>query len=229
MNKCQTEQLAPLEARRRSIDVVNQLLHALAESVTTYHPEVRPTGTTFALLVAGTSCFPGGAGLWRGEENGGDLPGTFPHDPVMFVGHNFDSQRAYAASIQRKGEGKGVFWQRLLGMLRVAGLAPEDCFFTNALMGVKPGSATGPMPSVPGYREQCRTFLAKQVEIVKPRALVALGVKAEEYVRCLPLPHIAVKHPSHWDFRAVATRSRQLAAEGEKLASFLQSSSASGK
>jgi len=193
--------------------------------VTSYHPTVARTGSTIEGLIAGTSCFPGGTGLWRGERNGGMLPQCFPIHPVMFVAHNFDSQRAYDISSANNGEAQGQFWQRLIGLLRGANLSPSECFFTNALMGLKPGSATGTMPSVAGYKDQCGLFLARQVEIVQPRAVIALGVKAEKYVCKLRAHWMAIRHPSDWHFRDLDTRVQRLREEGGGIRDFLTGSS----
>ena len=181
---------------RKSEEVVQQLLDAMKTLVTKYHPNVRQTGSTLSDLIPGTAFFPGGSGLWRGREARGPMPTLFPDSPVMFVGHNFDSIRAFDKAFLKGGEANGEFWRRLSAILAGATLAPEGCFFTNVLMGLKPGSATGSMPSVHGYREQCALFLQKQIEIVRPCAVVALGIRAESYVSKLKQPRMNSRHPT---------------------------------
>src|SRR5690242_6997137 len=136
-----------MPSERTSAEVIDELLRAMRETVTEYHPDVERTSEDIEGLIQGTACFPGGAGVWSGGMNGGPLPEFFPEHPVMFVGHNFDSWRGYALSLERRGELDGDFWTRLLRMLEAASLKPESCFFTNVLMGLKPGRAEGPMPS----------------------------------------------------------------------------------
>ena len=206
---------------RKSEDVVQQLLAAMHLTVTNYHPTVRQTGLTLSGLIPGTAFFPGGSGLWRGLEPRGPLPDLFPDAPVMFVGHNFDSIRAFDKSFANGGEAGWEFWRRLLEILAGASLKPERCFFTNVLMGLKPGSATGSMPSVPGYKNQCSQFLQKQIEIVRPLALVALGVNAERFVSRLDLPWIKSLHPTDWYFRETITRQQRLKAQGAFIDNFL--------
>jgi uracil-DNA glycosylase len=206
---------------RESEAVVQQLLDAMQTLVTKYHPTVRQTGSTLAGLIEGTAFFPGGSGLWRGLEARGSMPAHFPDSPVMFVGHNFDSIRAFDRALHKGGEAGGEFWRRLLAMLAGASLSPQRCFFTNALMGLKPGSATGSMPSVHGYREQCALFLQKQIEIVRPSVVVALGVRAESYVSKLDQPWMRSRHPTDWHFRERITRLQRLKAQGELIAEFL--------
>ncbi len=146
------------------------------------------------------------------------MPALFPDAPVMFVGHNFDSIRAFDKSFDNGGEAGGEFWRRLLVVLRGASLPPQRCFFTNALMGLKPGSATGSMPSVRGYRDQCARFLKKQIEIVKPSAVVALGAKAEGFVSHLDQPWMKSRHPTDWHFREKITRQQRLKEQGAMIA-----------
>jgi hypothetical protein len=141
----------------------------------------------------------------------------------MFVGHNFDSERGYTISLERGGEAEGVFWTRLLRMLDAAHLEPDACFFSNALMGLKPGKATGHMPSVPEYKKQCESFLKRQVEIVRPSAVVALGAQATRYVSKINGVHVQLLHPGDRCLSSLATRDERLVAEGSKLRGFLDS------
>ena len=75
------------------------------------------------------------------------------------------------------------FWEKVVGIVQAAGIDPAGAFYTNALMGVKPGSAIGPMPTVGGYEDQCREFLKRQIEIVRPLVAVALGNEAHDRLR----------------------------------------------
>jgi hypothetical protein len=210
-----------MEKQRTSKEVVSQLLQAMQETVKNYHSTVSRTGETLDGLIAGTACFPGGTGLWRGYANGGALPERFPEKPVMFVAHNFDSDRGFELSVDRRGEAGGPFWQRLLRVLSAARISPEECFFTNALMGLKPGKAEGTMPSVPGYKHECQLFLRKQLEIVQPRTVIALGMRAEKYVSNLGCRYLAIKHPGDWHFRENVTRESRLLAEGKRVSNFI--------
>ncbi|MGD0546315.1 MAG: uracil-DNA glycosylase family protein [Terracidiphilus sp.] len=76
---------------------------------------------------------------------------------------------------QNSGEATDTCWVRLMDFLREAGLDPQNCFFTNALMGIKAGSAAGDMPHDPDYRKECEQYLIKQIEIVHPSRIVSLG------------------------------------------------------
>jgi len=76
---------------RLSSTVVQELLDEINRVIVDYPTGVERTGESVSALIDGTSCFPGGTGLWRGDCHSGPLPLYFPQQPVMFVGHNFDS------------------------------------------------------------------------------------------------------------------------------------------
>jgi hypothetical protein len=180
----------------------------MQDLVVSYHPTVVKTGAAVSELICGTAFFPGGCGLWRGSMPFGRLPDLFPDAPVMLVGHNFDSISAYEESFRKGGEAQSFFWRILLDYLSQAGIEPERCFFTNALMGLKPGSAIGPMPVVAGYYDECLAFLKRQIELVQPSLIVALGQKAYSRVTTLQpsVPVIHLLHPSAREIKPLATR-----------------------
>jgi len=200
--------------------------------VTNYHESVRLTGRRVEELIHGTAVFPGGSGRWRGDAWHGDLPKYFPESPIMFVAHNFDSAVAYDRSKERGGEVESsFFWKVLKEYLHEAGVRPENCFFTNALMGLQPKSAVGSMPTVPGYEEQCGEFLQRQFEIVAPRAVIALGGKARARVRKAAggLPWVHVMHPSAREFRPLQTRSKRIKAQADAIREFMGSLNDEGR
>jgi len=184
-----------------------------------YHPSVGKTGASLAELIGGTAFFPGGSGLWRGSKSFGHLPDLFPEAPVMIIAHNFDSMRAYEKSVRRGGEAQSFFWRILLAYLSAAAIRPDRCFFTNALMGLKPGSAVGSMPAVPGYHDQCQVFLVRQIEIVNPSIIVTLGQKAHSRVTKLrPVcPFVSLLHPSARELKPLPTRCALIDREAKGL------------
>ncbi|MEQ1949669.1 MAG: uracil-DNA glycosylase family protein [Bryobacteraceae bacterium] len=199
--------------------MIQQLLDEMKSLVHSYHPSTRQTGGSIAELIPGTAFFPGGTGLWRGDDPFGELPDHFPEHSVMFVAHNFDSIRAHDAAKIKGGEARSFFWQTLLAYLECAGVRPQQAFFTNALMGLKAGSATGDMPTVPGYEDECRQFLVRQIEIVKPSVIVALGQKAGKRVRAArpAAPSVVLLHPSARELKPRVTRQKMIAVQAKAL------------
>jgi hypothetical protein len=209
--------------RRLAHDVVQDLLDAMAITVTDYHPSVGRTAPRVNQLIQGTAFFPGGSGLWRGSELRGPLPEYFPDSPVMFVLHNYDKIASHDRAIARGGEVDSHFWRgRLLPIITRAGLDPSGCFFTNALTGCIPGnSAVGDMPTTEGYEEQCLRFLGVQIGIVRPRVVIAFGDKARARLRKVMPSAPALTHPSAREFSPLATRSERQAEQSARLAKLL--------
>ena len=208
---------------RRTDDVIQELLNEMTSTVRSYHPSVGRTGPNVGALIRGTAFFPGGAGVWRGHDYWGMLPKYFPAAPVLILGHNFDSVKAHAKAQQRGGEVHSLFWKVLLGYLATARLVPEQCFFTNALMGLKSGSALGGMPTVPGYLDECRAFLVRQIDIVAPRAIITLGGHAERFARGAQpdIPRTAAMHPSARELKPLNAREQRIEDQGMKVQVFL--------
>ncbi|PLS79573.1 MAG: hypothetical protein CYG59_12535 [Chloroflexi bacterium] len=127
--------------------------------------------------IAGTAFFPGGSGLW--QPNGSDVLPHFPVGKVMVLGHDFHSEIGYHQSLAKCGENlKGPTWRNLLKLLREADIEPEQCFFTNAYMGLRAGSnTTGKFPGAydADFVERCRSFLAEQIAVQQPRLILTLG------------------------------------------------------
>ncbi len=115
-------------AIRKSRTVVKQLLDEMDRIVRDYHPDVGRTGRTVDDLIQGTSLFPGGCGLWRGDVPWGPMPEFFPESPVMLVAHNFDSIRAHEDSQTKGGEVGSAFWRVLISYMVGAGIDPADAF-----------------------------------------------------------------------------------------------------
>ncbi len=113
--------------------------------------------------ISGLAFFPGGFGLW-GMAAQRPLP-PLPAGGVMVLGHDFHSEAGYQASRRSGGERLTLpTWRNLLKVLNAAGIAPEQCFFTNLYMGLRAGdTTTGSFPGATDsvFVEHCRAFLAQ--------------------------------------------------------------------
>ncbi len=127
--------------------------------------------------IEGTAFFPGGAGLWN-VSRGSPLP-PMPTGGIMVLGHDFHSEAAFARSLAAGTEVKlSPTWPSLLRFLDEVGIKPEQCFFTNAYMGLRRGSrVTGRFPGASDkpFVERCRRFLLCQLSVQRPRVVLALG------------------------------------------------------
>ena len=157
---------------RRAADIVSALRQRMNEIVCDYDDADPDSVRRVGEAIDGTGFFPGADGLWRGTEPHGPMPVWFPKDTIMFVGHNFDKVGGYERSLKRGIEViNGPTWRKLREYIACASLMPRECFFTNALMGLQPIQARGPLKTTARFRTECRNFLHEQISIVRLRAL----------------------------------------------------------
>jgi hypothetical protein len=109
-----------------------------------------------------------------------------PIGKVMVVGHNFDSEVHYRQSLAQGYEPVNLgAWGSLRKALLAWGIPLEDCFFTNAYMGLKAdvnlstgkNESSGRFPGADNHSfvYRCRAFLLKQIQMQKPRLMLTLG------------------------------------------------------
>jgi uracil-DNA glycosylase len=128
--------------------------------------------------IPGTAFFPGGLGLWNTQPNA--PPPPVPVGGSLIVGHNFDSEAGFHRSFHHAGENlKGATWRNLLAFLKQVGIAPEQCFFTNAYVGLRAGNHA--MGAFAGARDPefvcwCRNFFLEQLRFIQPRLILTLGL-----------------------------------------------------
>ncbi|TWI44868.1 uracil DNA glycosylase superfamily protein [Pseudoduganella flava] len=153
-------------------DLTSYLFNKQA-NISAWPPELEPV----AEMVRGTAFFPGGSGFWEPEQEQG-LP------DVMVVGQDFSTKSEHQAMLAGlASDVDSATWRNFLKLAKAASLDLQSCFFTNAIMGLrKGGSCTGPNP---GYVRRNKDFVAathdfllEQVQVVRPRLIVILGLPA---------------------------------------------------
>jgi uracil-DNA glycosylase len=79
-------------------------------------------------------------------------------------------------------------WQSLKDVLERAEIPLEDCFFTNAYMGLRKGATTtGPFPGRldSDFCEYCKDFLLKQISAQRPTLIITLGIFVPQFLASL--------------------------------------------
>lgn len=142
----------------------------------------------FPFHLTGQGFFPGGDGLWRADSELALISSSLlPFGGLMFVGNDFGTLESYRR-LQAKGYENPPTWRHLKARVIRAGLPPELCFCTNAIMGLR---TTGTALSkrdwqvMPTFVEFCREFFAFQVETMRPKLVVVLGLNARTTVEVL--------------------------------------------
>ncbi len=100
-----------------------------------------------------------------------------PNADLMFVGE------APGADEDAQGEPfVGRAGQLLTKIIRAMGFARDDVYIANILKcrPDTPGSSYGNRPPTPAEMQTCRPYLMEQIDIIRPKVIVALGAVAVE-------------------------------------------------
>jgi uracil-DNA glycosylase family 4 len=135
----------------------------------------------------GTAGFPDGAGLvWPTCD---PMP-LLPVGGVMFVGHYTDSKKKHderrRAGSTPPGEPPDMMptWENLYLMVDQAGIDRQEFFFTNRYVGLSaaPNASGGRFPGSrdQSFKDWCHDFLDEQIQLMRPRVVVALGEPARK-------------------------------------------------
>ena len=148
----------------------------------------------------GTAAFAAGAGLWR-PAGTHDLP-DFPYGGLMVLGHNLDTETGYRSALESgvshgdpsvPGQRMMSTWAGLYKLIDRAGVRRTDFFFTNAFVGLMKGDSNigkFTRQATAEYTAWRREFLAYQVNVMRPQAVLVLGTHACDDVADIvsPLP-----------------------------------------
>ena len=134
-----------------------------------------PSGTDRLPAVGGLpgpAFFPEGYGLSHSFQHESAIP------TVMAIGHNFGCA-AYREEIGPAGrEDDKATWRNLDALLVKAASSPAQCFRTNWFIGLLPGTeqiGRFLRKPDPAYEHACRSLLIKQIQFLRPTALLLLG------------------------------------------------------
>lgn len=126
--------------------------------------------------ICGTNFFPGGTGLWC--EGSPTIP-PLPLNGAMILGHDFHSVAGYQWALEHGPENlRSPTWLNMTAFLARVPIALDQCFFTNAYMGLREGEAvTGRFPGAdcPEFVASCRDFFIHQFQLLQPKLVLALG------------------------------------------------------
>lgn len=127
--------------------------------------------------IAGTAFFPGGSGLYLEGRDANAV--EFPFGGVMILGHNFDSETGFRESLLRgRGKLESGTWRSLIALLTAAQVPVEQCFFTNAFMGLCSGDNRFEYRGRDDerFRAACLSFLGTQIAFQQPSLILTLGL-----------------------------------------------------
>lgn len=130
--------------------------------------------------ISGLAFFPGGRGTYNNDE-------TLRDKDIMLLGQDFDTEENFekARAAGQEDKKKNATWRNLLALLKETNVDPRNCFFTNAIMGVrKEGKGTGKSPAFKDkeFIEECRELFLKQLKVQRPKAVFVLGLQVIKFL-----------------------------------------------
>ncbi len=130
--------------------------------------------------IPGQAFFPGGKGTFLNDDN-------LSHREIMILGQDFDSEKNYKITVKagREDIEKNPTWKNMLGFLKSLDISPNNCFFTNSILGIRRGeSGTGKSPAFrsKAFIRDCQQFFLYQTEIQKPKIIFVLGKHVAEFL-----------------------------------------------
>jgi uracil-DNA glycosylase len=155
------------------------------------HPPNDLFETRFDPHLALPGFFPGAGGFFHGHPN--------PKKRFLFFGTDFGSLSYQRGLPRTGGEPEGVVTLRQLRwIVAQAGLPPDHCFLTNAVLCMRLGeSATGKFPIWRTYRDYvlaCAAWHRREIAESRPTAVVLMGRPHLEHFGKLLFPELA----NHW-------------------------------
>lgn len=158
--------------------------------------EAYPAGMTELpdnFLVAGRGFFP----VASGSFHDGSINSPIGPRKIMFIGQDWGAKESLGELTDKvDGDLASRTCKELIGMLLAAAIPLEECFFTNALFGVRIGKkSTGRSPGwkSPSFVGQCAKALQLQMKTTQPKTIVCLGLDAPQLFATL-FPECKVWH-----------------------------------
>jgi uracil-DNA glycosylase family 4 len=153
----------------KSFTNVNQLFELSTKSINNYDDMIE-----FVPMVQKQGFFPICTGTIDGSTDLSKLN-------IMIVGQDFGTKIDYdKKKIAEMGENieKQSTWKNLKPMLNNLGINPNECFYTNLLLGLRTtDSNVGISPALENekYVSQCVEFFQKQIDAIQPKLIIFLG------------------------------------------------------
>jgi len=169
---------------------------ALTETIARMHKDASLLSNPEGIInvpcpLKGSAFFPGGNGLYYENE-------TKEHEiKYMIVGQDYDNEEKYDNLLKTEHQSEvsknNSTWRNLLILLKDCNIPFNQCFFTNAFMGLRAKATKNTGRSIlfqKRFEPEFKThslFFQKQVKLIKPKVIIAMGAHLPGYfARCYP-------------------------------------------
>lgn len=130
--------------------------------------------------IPGIAFFPGGKGTYKNDNT------LFDKD-FMILGQDFQCEQYFNDTLKAGKEDiiGNPTWRNILPFIEAVNIKPDQCFFTNAIPGIRKGNTgTGKSPAFKDkdFLEQCRMLFQFQLKMQRPKIILALGLSVAEFL-----------------------------------------------
>jgi len=127
----------------------------------------------------GPGFFPGCVGLY-------DIDRGNTEKLIMVVGQDFDTKENHKKLTEEGEVNSNPTWRNLKKLLDDIHIDKNDCFFTNAYMGLRKNALknTGPSPAKKSqpFVKQCQEFFKEQLRAINPEIVLILGLEPAKFI-----------------------------------------------
>ena len=131
--------------------------------------------------IADIAFFPGGKGIYYSEN--------ISDRKIMILGQDFGIEKNFieVVKVGREDICQNQTWRNVLDFLGQCHISPMDCFFTNAILGVRVGDNIKVDGKSPAFKDKefinyCWEFFLKQLEIQRPDLILVLGLEVAYFL-----------------------------------------------
>lgn len=168
--------------KENPVDILRENLELIVKS----YPknEIEPVKDIYKF--PGTAFFPGGDGLYK--ETAAEKI-DFPFNKIMVLGQDFSNVKYLQNAKKQEAENEinSPTWRNLISLLHKVGIKPEDCFYTNVIMGARVAESNSGISAAfkednEKFLKECFDFFKKQIEFQKPKLIIVLGIAVVKFL-----------------------------------------------
>ncbi|TVR37725.1 MAG: hypothetical protein EA392_11945 [Cryomorphaceae bacterium] len=135
--------------------------------------------------------FVDGPGFFPGCSGTSDMETDISQKDFIILGQDQDKKEGFEETINKGSEEYTPTWReinKLFGRVKTDEddkLKLDECFFTNALMGVRNTTkSTGKSPgfSSPNFVAVCRKIFEETIDVIRPKGIICLGIWPAKFV-----------------------------------------------
>ncbi len=163
-------------------------------------PDAEGIENQYKKVLLHPSFFPVGTGLLDLDDQ------SISDKEVMVLGQDWGCKHWVDQDEHDPAWKKQSTWRNIFYLLEASEIEPNNCFYTNALMGVRTGMVgTGPSPAWknPGFVKACTGIFRETLRIQKPKLILALGAMVARFLASADKGHQLEAWSKNFSFKNI--------------------------